>query len=105
MTWGFEMNKRRLLKLADLLEEDAANAKGVKFDLRVVACHAKKHKEAPTSPYDDGRYFRPGERPTLDCGTAAGAVGLAVLSGAFKRQGFTYQIDPDHAYPLDADRN
>ena len=30
------MNKRRLLKLADLLEADAANRKGLKFDLEVV---------------------------------------------------------------------
>lgn len=62
------MNKRRLLKLADLLEADAKNKKGVKFDLAAVIM---------------GPNCR-GETPKLDCGTAACAIGLWALSGKFR---------------------
>jgi hypothetical protein len=65
------MNKRRLLKLAKLLEDDARNKKGVKFDLGDWG-------ETKT------------EKPELSCGTTACAIGLACISGAFKKQGFTY---------------
>lgn len=78
------MHKKRLLKLADLLEADAKNRKGIKFDLAVVA-----RKEEGDSQRD----FRPGEQPTIDCGTAACAIGLACLSGAFKRAELTWHID------------
>lgn len=64
------MNKRRLLKLADLLEADAKNKKGVKFDLSSWG-HTNGGDEAPFH----------------SCGTTACAVGLAVVSGAFKRSG------------------
>ncbi len=64
------MNKRRLLKLADLLEADAKNKKGIKFDM-----------------YGWGRVSDP-DAP-LSCGTAACAMGLAALSGAFERAGLT----------------
>jgi hypothetical protein len=66
------MNKRRLLKLADLLEEDAANKKGIKFDLGLWG--ASDEDDAPVS---------------VSCGTTACAMGLAVVSGAFKRAGLT----------------
>lgn len=62
------MNKRRLLKLADLLEADAKNKKGIKFDLSTWGCS----EDAPVS---------------ISCGTTACAMGLAVVSGAFKRAG------------------
>lgn len=58
------MNKRKLLKLADLLEKDAANPKGVKFDIRTWGSSNKE--------------------PNVSCGTAACAMGLAALSGAFR---------------------
>jgi hypothetical protein len=77
------VNKRRLLKLADLLEADAKNKNGIKFDL-----------------YDWGNARDDGE-VALNCGTTACAMGLAVLSGAFKRAGLTnggarYYISPEH---------
>jgi hypothetical protein len=65
------MNKRRLLKLAKLLDADAVNETGVKFDL---GCWGVK----------------------VDCGTQACAVGLACLSGAFKKEGLRYKIDSWH---------
>jgi hypothetical protein len=69
------MDKRRLLKLADLLEANAKNKKGVKFDLETVARSRSLGKTMP-----------------LDCGTTACAMGLAAISGAFKRQGLSYYI-------------
>ena len=78
------MNKKRLLKLADLLEADANNKKGIKFDINVIACKSKT--------YD---HFKPDELPELSCGTAACAVGLACISGAFKREGLSYFIEDD----------
>lgn len=80
------MNKRRLLKLANLLESDAGNKKGIRFDLSTIA------RRAPATEFDWWREFRPGEKPALDCGTAACAVGLAAISGAFKREGFGYKV-------------
>lgn len=65
------MQKRRLLKLADLLEKDAKNKKGIKFDMT-----------------DWGTMFD--VKKPLSCDTRACAMGLAALSGAFKRQGLTY---------------
>lgn len=60
--------RRRLLKLADLLEQDAKNKKGIKFDLGLWG------------------YVSDANSP-VSCGTSACAVGLAVASGAFKRAG------------------
>lgn len=67
------MNKRRLLKLADLLEADAKNKKGVQFDLMMWG-----QVEDPRKP--------------LSCGTTACAMGLAAVSGAFKKQGLSYEV-------------
>jgi len=64
------MKKQRLLKLADLLEADAANRKGIKFDLGLW-----------------GSIDRLDDEVSVSCGTTACAMGLAVVSGAFKRAG------------------
>lgn len=66
--------KRRLLKLAALLETDAKDKKGCKFDLERVGQTA-------------------GGEIGLNCGTTACAMGLASISGAFKRQGLSYKVD------------
>ena len=69
--------KNRLLKLAALLEADAKNKKGVKFDLGIW-----------------GRSDDPELTPvSVSCGTTACAVGLAVVSGAFKRSGLYNTAD------------
>lgn len=75
----------RLLKLADLLEADAANPKGVKFDLQSWA-------ERPNAQ----RFPRQIKR--LDCNTQACAVGLACLSGVFAEEGL-------HWKPMCGDNN
>jgi hypothetical protein len=71
------MNKRRLLKLADLLEADARNRRGIKFDLNVVGY-------VNNIPED--------KIVKLDCGTSACAMGLAAMSGAFNREGLSYRV-------------
>src|SRR5580704_5650057 len=69
------MNKRRLLKLADLLEADAKNKKGIQFDYHHWG--SVGNREEP-----------------LSCGTSACALGLAAISGAFTRAGLGYTTHP-----------
>jgi hypothetical protein len=64
------MHADRLLKLAGLLEADAANPKGLKFDLGTWG-------ETPSPKDEIG----------ISCGTIACAMGLAVLSGEFEKYG------------------
>lgn len=73
------INKERLLKLAALLRKNAANPKGVKFDLDAWAM------------YDDrkSQVLSKGPIP-LNCNTTACAVGLAAISGLFKEEGLGY---------------
>ena len=67
------MNKRRLLKLADLLEADAKRRTGVRFDLTTWGQIDNESKP-------------------VSCGTTACAMGLAAVSGAFKKQGLLYSV-------------
>jgi hypothetical protein len=80
------MNKRRLLKLADLLEADAKNKKGVKFDLGTWA--------SPSGDSWNRQWNTKEDEIKVDCGTTACAVGLACISGAFARSGLTYTYKP-----------
>jgi hypothetical protein len=75
------MNKKRLLKLADLLEADAKNKKGIKFNMGTWG-----------DIYETDNL--------MSCGTKACAMGLAALSGAFKRAGLGYNLTryPDLEY-------
>lgn len=79
------MNKKRLLKLADLLEADAANKKGIKFDLDCVGQASDWDCDFDPSK---GDVYTPG----VDCGTAGCAMGLAAISGAFKGPGLSYEV-------------
>lgn len=88
------MNKRRLLKLADLLEADAKNKKGVKFDLREWA------QVEEVDGYVTTYGFKRNAKPELSCNTHACAVGLAAISGAFKRQGLTYGFRGGRLIPV-----
>lgn len=74
------MNKRRLLKLADLLERDARRKRGIQFNLNTWA--------APSG----AKLNFAGSEPSLDCNTNACAMGLACLSGAFKRAGLSFFV-------------
>jgi len=73
------IGKRRLLKLADMLEADAKNKKGMKFDIGTVGYTCDETT-----------------KPTLSCGTTACAMGLAAISGKFKRAGLSYSFQGDH---------
>lgn len=70
------MNKRRLLKLADLLEKDARRKRGIRFNMRTWG-----NINNPKKP--------------LSCGTQACAMGLAALSGAFRHEGLSAVIRED----------
>lgn len=72
---------KRLLKLADLLMADARSNKGIKFDFSDWG-HVK-HKFAG---------LLPGNRAPVSCATTACAMGLAAVSGAFKRQGLDHEV-------------
>lgn len=76
--------KRRLLKLADLLLENAKNEEGVKFDIGMVC---ELNWEQPAC-------FNPKAPVELNCNTTACAMGLASISGAFKRSAkLSYKIE------------
>lgn len=86
------MNIERMNKLADLLEADAANPEGVRFDLGTWGRDVNYLDE-----YKSG--FVEGQVIPINCNTAACAFGLAAISGAFKDDGLTYQIDDDYLIP------
>lgn len=76
--------KRRLLKLADLLEKDAKNKKGIRFDLSTVF---------NATAVEEGKAITPDYVPEVSCGTTACAMGLAAISGEFKRAGLSFQSE------------
>ena len=76
------MQKRRLMKLAAMLLADAKNANGIKFDIGTVG--------KPS----DNTLFQENAPIALDCGTTACAMGLAALSGEFKKVGLSYRSNP-----------
>jgi hypothetical protein len=73
--------RKRLLTLAKLLEKDAKNKKGLKFDMGTWGV---------VDTDDDGKLLG---KPGLNCHTTACAMGLAALSGKFARQGLRYEVD------------
>lgn len=77
------MKKQRLLKLAALLRKDADNKKGVTFNMSYWAAPT----ERVSNHFIQGAYDEPPETIPVSCGTSACAMGLAVISGAFKRAG------------------
>ncbi len=74
-----------LLRFADLLEADANNPEGVKFDLGAWAQDSRLDLNK-MSPDEVEQLLYPTtiETVPVNCGTAACALGLAAISGAFK---------------------
>jgi hypothetical protein len=79
------MNSERLLRLADLLEADAARPDGIKFNLGCLV---------ELNPKDDS------DKVSVNCGTQACAVGLAAISGAFENEGLGYTLEDGGFEPI-----
>ncbi len=80
-----------LLRLADLLEADAANPNGVCFDLSDWSHPMSADLKASN---DDETWARDMDVIPVNCNTAACAVGLAAISGAFEAEGLRWKIEP-----------
>lgn len=81
------MNKARLMRLVKLLRKDAANKKGIKFNLTFWAGPSTPDP-SPNKAIGDHRWAKaPVDPVPLNCNTSACAMGLAVLSGEFKKEG------------------
>lgn len=83
--------RRRLLKLADMLEADAKNTKGLKFDL--------EHVGIPSAFFEtdfDETFGLPDFKPEVSCGTTGCAMGLAAISGEFKKAGLSFMMRDDN---------
>lgn len=99
------MHKDRLLKLVDLLERDAKNPEGVRFDLGTWAAPSEKFERFRGIYFaaddlgvdgDEGRSnvpVSPDKLPKVSCGTTACALGLAMLSGEFAEWGLGGSAD------------
>lgn len=83
------VGRRRLLKLAKVLEADAKNKKGIKFDLSTWA----KPSTCKDHGSSVGYFLEVPDSVQANCDTAACAVGLACVSGAFKRAGLGYRFN------------
>lgn len=105
------MHKDRLLMLATLLREDAANAKGAMFDLGTWASPSDNISQGYDSralgldPDQCQMYGPPQNRiigddklPKVSCGTTACALGLAMLSKRFEQFGLrgSYFVNSMH---------
>lgn len=91
------MRTDRLLRLADLLEADANNPTGVKFDLGHWATSAEHAEalDAQEATFDviQKKRFKEGIKEIpVNCNTAACAMGLAAISGAFKDEGLSWTL-------------
>lgn len=90
------MNIERLIRLAELLEADAANPTGLKFDLGFWAAPVEFSGKAFSERdklVEGGLKLTEVSKTIVNCNTAACAVGLAVLSEAFADQGLTGTIN------------
>jgi len=76
------VGRKRLLKLADLLEKNAANKKGAKFAMEIWGRTDQEYATVEEMP----------KRIEINCHTTACAMGLAALSGVFKKQGLDYKL-------------
>lgn len=84
-----------LLRLADLLEADAHNPEGVKFSLDTWAQDAGL--EDPNIAFDKSEelaYDADLKVIPVNCNTAACAMGLAAISGAFAAEGLKWKLQP-----------
>ncbi len=85
------MNVERMTRLRDLLRADAANPKGVKFDLSSWAARAAAgNRHSQYYEIVDGK---PVAQPTMSCDTFACALGLACLDPSFQAEGLRFTVE------------
>ena len=89
---------KNLRKLARMLDRDADNKKGIRFDLSIFGKTKVPHDQLKVTAFGFLTVKR-GFKPELSCGTTACAVGYAALSGKFK--GLSYTVDEDGAIHVD----
>ncbi len=88
------MNVERLIRLAELLEADAANPNGIKFALDTWG-HDARLEDVSLMEYDDIIKLKYDPNTTtipVDCNTAACAMGLAAISGVFSADGLNWRV-------------
>lgn len=78
------MHIPRLERMAALLDANAANPKGVQFNVRQWA--------APAGSSEGDAHFPTNHKVKVDCGTMACGMGLAALSGEFVKDGLSYNL-------------
>lgn len=84
------MNIERLTRLRDLLRADAANPKGVKFDLNAWVAQDRNGGARLSYEIKDGK---PVVAPTMSCDTFACALGLACLDPSFQAEGLRFTLE------------
>jgi len=81
-----------MLRGAALLEADAANPNGVKFNLATWAADSRVDFEIIFFDGEREYKFPENEPVAVNCGTQACAFGLFAISGAFKKEGLDYVL-------------
>lgn len=76
--------KKRLERMAKLLDDNADNPEGIRFNIHQWA--------GPAPGSDTDGYFPTKARIKVDCGTMACGMGLAAISGEFEEEGLSYTL-------------
>lgn len=92
-----------MLRGAELLEADAINPEGVKFNLSVWAADARMDLSTPFSRMEEHLRYKPDTVIPVNCGTQACAMGLFAISGAFAKEGLSYRISDGRLEPIIGD--
>lgn len=85
-----------LLRLANLLERNAANPQGMRFDLNGWA----KPSTARWSTYDARHFPEDIKSVPVSCDTTGCAMGLAAISGEFFNEGLFWELKDTRLLPV-----
>ncbi len=90
-----------LLRGAEVLEADANNPEGIKFDLGTWVADARINLVNGYLTEDREKYkYKDNEVIPVNCRTQACAFGLFALSGAFQEEGLGYKIISGALQPM-----
>lgn len=81
-----------MLRGAELLEADAVNPEGIKFDLGIWAADARIGLNVGDYEANQAFKYKSDTVVPVNCGTQGCAMGLFAISGAFKHEGLSYYI-------------